>query len=207
MDTATVGDDTERVVDHDAVLFEQLYPSLRRFAAVTAGADGDPDDLVQEAVARTLRRHPLTALDNPGAYLRRTIVHLASNRRRSLARWRGAMSQLRPVTDEGRAAEYSSDLSDLLALHPTSRAVLYLVEVEGRSYAEAAPLVGLSEEAARARAARARAQLRRQITGELAADLPAELAADLAADLPGDLPAEALTTLEPPPADPIIEEN
>lgn len=192
MDTATVGGDTGRVVDHDALLFEQLYPSLRRFAAVTAGGDGDPDDLVQEAVARTLRRQSLSSLDHPAAYLRRTIVHLASNRRRSLARWRGAMTRLRD-NDEGRAPEYSSDLSDLLALHPTSRALLYLIEVEGQSYADAAPTLGLSEEAARARASRARHQLRRRITGELAHDTSTDTEGLRSIDLrPDSLPPEPI---------------
>ena len=118
-------------------------------------------------MARTLRRQSLSSLDHPGAYLRRTIVHLASNRRRSLARWRGAMSRLRDP-DEGQDPEYSSDLADLLSLHPTSRALLYLIEVEGRAYADAAPMLGLSEQAARARASRARRQLRQEITGEQA---------------------------------------
>ncbi len=31
----------------------------------------DPDDLLQEAIARVLRRHRLTDLDQPGAYLRK----------------------------------------------------------------------------------------------------------------------------------------
>src|SRR5438067_2555911 len=155
-------------VDDDASLFEQLYPGLRRFAAVAGGPDGDPDDLVQEAVARTLRRRSLISLDNPGAYLRQAIIHLASNRRRSIARWRLAILNLgadRP-SDDGRAPEYTSDLTDLLRLDSTSRALLFLVEVEGHGYADAGALLGLSEEAARARAFRARRQLRLQLREE-----------------------------------------
>ena len=96
MDTATVEGETGAGTegDLDATLFEQLYPSLHRFAAVTGGRDDDPDDLVQEAVARTLRHHSLSSLDRPGAYLRQAIVNLASNRRRSLARGRSALLQL-----------------------------------------------------------------------------------------------------------------
>ena len=163
------GEDVEPEGDPDAALFEELYPALRRFAAVAGAPDDDPDDLVQEAVARTLRRQPLSALDHPGAYLRQTIVHLASNRRRSMARWRVAVAHLgigRPA-DEGRAPEYSSDLSDLLRLDPTSRAVLFLVEVEGHGYAGAAALLGMSEEAARARGSSARRQLRLQLSEEI----------------------------------------
>ncbi len=149
----------------DAELFEELYPELRRFAAATGPVEVDPDDLVQEAVAQALRTHNLSDLDNPGAYLRRTIVNLASNQRRGFARWRVAMGRTgRP--EESRSAEYDSDLADLLRVPPEGRAVLYLVEVEGQPYAEAAALLGITEEAARARAARARKRLRLDLEGE-----------------------------------------
>ena len=148
----------------DDAVFARVYPALRRFAAVTA-PDADPDDLVQEAVARTLRRHALGTLDHPEAYLRRTIVHLASNRRRSLARWRTAAARLAPVPDDAPPA-YASDLADLLRLPPATRAVLWLVEVEGCDYGEAASQLGISSEAARQRAARARRTLRAAIEGD-----------------------------------------
>jgi len=152
-------------VKGDAEVFEELYPSLRRFAAATAPPETDPDDLVQEAVEKTLRKHPLSELDNPGAYLRRTIANLASNQRRGFARWRVAVGRAgRP--EDSRLAEYDSDLADLLRVPPESRAVLYLVEVEGHPYAEAATLLGITEEAARARAARARRALRLDLQGE-----------------------------------------
>src|SRR5688500_8984381 len=109
------------VATSDDQLFAELYPSLRRFAAV-ADVDGDPDDLVQEAVARTLRRHPLSELDNPGAYLRRTMLNLASNRRRGLARFRVAVTRLgRPGEETSVEPEYGSDLADLQRLSPDDR--------------------------------------------------------------------------------------
>ena len=167
MDTATVEGESRSGVDADAdaLLFEQLYPSLRRFAAVTAAGADDPDDLVQEAVARTLRTRSLSSLDHPGAYLRQAIVHLASNRRRSLARGRSALLHL-VSREDGKNPEYASDLADLLRLQPVDRALLFLIEVEGHVYAEAAALLGMTEEAARTRAGRARRQLRSQIIEE-----------------------------------------
>ena len=63
--------EARRDATRDAEVFDALYPALRRFAAVVGGLEVDPDDLVQEAVARALRRGPLGELDNPGAYLRR----------------------------------------------------------------------------------------------------------------------------------------
>ena len=65
-------------MDEESQLFAELYGPLRRFAAVVGPIEVDPDDLLQEAVARVLRRRRLTDLDQPGAYLRRTIVNLAS---------------------------------------------------------------------------------------------------------------------------------
>jgi RNA polymerase sigma factor (sigma-70 family) len=152
-------------VKGDAELFEELYPGLRRFAAATGPREVDPDDLVQEAVARTLRQHSLTELDDAGAYLRRAIANLASNHRRGFARLRVAVGRV-GRTEEGRVAEYDSDLSDLMRIPPEGRAVIYLVEVVGRPYAAAATLLGISEEAARTRAARARRRLRLDLEGE-----------------------------------------
>ena len=149
----------------DEAVFERLYPGLRRWAAAVGPIEVEPDDLVQEAVARTLRNHTLVQLDDAGAYLRRTIVHLAANHRRGMARWRGAVARL-DRNDEGRTEQYASDLDDLLRLAPAARAVLYLVEVDGHSYAEAGAVLGISEEAARARAARARRRLRLDIQEE-----------------------------------------
>lgn len=149
----------------DDALFAAIYPGLRRFAAATGPLECDPDDLVQEAVARTLRTQALSDLEHPAAYLRRAIVNLASNHRRGLARWRIAAGKVAMV-DGGRDAEYASDLADLMRLDPADRALLYLVEVEGASYREAAAAIGTTEEAARTRAARARQRVRAGIEGE-----------------------------------------
>lgn len=156
---------SERATETDDAIFERLYPTLRRFAAVTGPVEVEPDDLVQEAVARTLRSHRLGELDDPGAYLRRTIVHIASNHRRSFARWRSAMARV-GRSEDSTLAEYATDLADLLRVAPETRALLFMVAVEGRSYGEAADVLGISEETARTRAARARRQLRLDLEGE-----------------------------------------
>ncbi len=150
--------------ESEADLFARLYPALRRFAAVAGPTDVDPDDLVQEAVARALRIRPLTELDEPLAYLRRAILNLARNRRRGLARARRTLERIHPpdrVTEH-----YGSDLADLERLVPVARAVLFLVEVEGWSFAAAARQIGVSEESARTTASRARRRLRVEIEKE-----------------------------------------
>ncbi|MEA2002530.1 MAG: sigma-70 family RNA polymerase sigma factor [Actinomycetota bacterium] len=153
-------------LDEEARLFAELYASLRRFAAVVAPIDVDPDDLLQEAVARVLRRKRLTDLDEPGAYLRRTMVNLASNYRRKMGNRRRALARfeasVRPIEDV-----YPSDLNELLRLAPQERAVLYLSEVEGYRYAEIGGMLGCSEAAARKRAMRGRRRLYAELTGEV----------------------------------------
>src|SRR4051812_19140119 len=65
----------------DERLFAQLYAPLHRFAAVVKPPEVDADDLVQEALLRTLALRPLCEYEDPASYLRRTIVNLASNER------------------------------------------------------------------------------------------------------------------------------
>jgi RNA polymerase sigma-70 factor (ECF subfamily) len=152
--------------DDDARLFAGLYEPLRRFAGVVAPIEIEPDDLLQEAVARVLRRQRLADLDDPGAYLRRTMVNLASNQRRSFAIRRRALVRLAAETAPDPVI-YPSDLSFLLELPPAERAVLYLTEVEGMQYADAGRLLGCSETAARKRAQRGRRRLHALLVGEV----------------------------------------
>ena len=151
----------------ESQLFEELYQPLRRFAAVVAPNEMDPDDLLQEAVARVLRSHRLTDLDEPGPYLRRTMVNLAANQVRHFIRTRRALSRLVAGGLPG-GDEYPSDLSDLMELPPRERAVLYLSEVEGYRYAEIGRMLDCSEAAARKRALRARRRLHAILVGEVA---------------------------------------
>jgi RNA polymerase sigma-70 factor (ECF subfamily) len=144
----------------DDQLFARIYPRLLRFAAVVAPAEAGPDDLLQEAMVRALRGGPLHRLDNPEAYLRRTMVNLASNERRRLGRWRRARGRLGAGTDDTTVVSYPSDVSDLLALPVEARVVLWLADVEGWSFDQVAEMLGCSADAARARASRARGTLR-----------------------------------------------
>jgi RNA polymerase sigma-70 factor (ECF subfamily) len=148
-------------------LIRALYPSLRRFAAVVGSADIDPDDLVQDALLRALRRGPLTDLDHPSAYLRQCICNLAKDTRRSLGRRRRAYAAMAATVSEGFEQTYPSDCAELLRLPPRARAVLYLQEVEGRRPAEIASLLGMSETAVRSLSSRARRRLRRFLSEEV----------------------------------------
>lgn len=157
-------DRQSRIDEDERRLVRELYPSLRRFAAVVGPAEIEPDDLVQEALVRVLERRSLSELDAPAAYLRRSMYNLAANHRRSFMRRRRALNRLgaqQPV-----APEYPSDVTDLLHLSPKARAVLYLTEVEGRPFSEVADLLGCSEPSARKTASRGRSKLRLVLSEE-----------------------------------------
>ena len=137
----------------DAAL-EALYPSLRRFAAVVASSDGDPDDLVQEAVVRLLRRRrdrrgprrlPAPDHGQPGGE--------PPARSRSPAGGAAAACG----SDESKVADYPSDLSVLDVLDPLDRSVVFLIDVDGWPSRQVAEQLGLSDSAVRTRATRARA--------------------------------------------------
>jgi len=149
----------------DRAALEAAYARLRRFAAVVGPADVEPDDLVQEAFTRCLRRG-LGRIDDLDRYLRRTVLNLSANERRGWTRGQRAFARHGAGDDAAPSDATFVDVGDLLALPADVRAVLWLVEVEGWSYAETATVVGCSEGAARMRAARARQALRRVVTEE-----------------------------------------
>lgn len=140
-----------------------LYDPLRRFAAVVGRFDVDPDDLVQDAYVRVLRRSQAD-IQNLGAYLRTTIANLASDGRRRDRRAEHARHRIAsaPTTTDS----YPSDLDDLLRLPPKVRALLYLVEVERSPIADAAEIIGMSGANARVALMRARRRLRSELDAE-----------------------------------------
>jgi len=145
--------------------FADLYEPLRRFASIVRSLDMDADDLVQEALVRTLALQPLEDLDDPAAYLRTVIVRLASNERRGLGRRRRALRRLGHERDL-ELVSYPSDLAVLGRLEALDRAAVYLAAVEHRSHREIATILGCSEEASRQRVSRALERLRSEITAE-----------------------------------------
>jgi RNA polymerase sigma-70 factor, ECF subfamily len=161
-----------RSVDDDEDLGAAVlacYARLRRFAAVIADSDIEPDDLVQEAFARALRvlakpAQPWT-VESVDGYLRRTIVNLVANERRRRGRARSAQARMAP--HDGETPVYPTDAADLLAsARPVDRALVYLVDVEGWRTARAGELLGLSGIAARTRLSRARKALKASLTAD-----------------------------------------
>jgi len=154
-----------RIGEPDREIIRALYPALCRFAAIVGSRDMDPEDLVQESLYRTLRHRHLSELASPTAYLRRVIVNVASNQRRSALRRRRAYG--RAVSDVEATDAYPSDIDLLFSLTPQARSIVYLHEVEGRAYGEIASLLGCRESSARSIATRARQQLRNLLSEEV----------------------------------------
>ena len=153
------------LADQEQQLIHDLYPSLRRFAAVVGPMEVEPDDLVQEAFFRAMRRGTLTDLTYPTAYLKRCIVNLSKDHIRSFVRRRRALVAL-AATSEAFTEAYPSDVIELMDLPPQTRAVLYLREIEGRTFGEIGDIAGCSEKAARNSASRGRKRLRKILSEE-----------------------------------------
>ena len=148
----------------DAALIADLYPNLRSFASVVAPPGEDPNDLVQEALVRTLRHGPLGRLDHPKAYLRTAIYHVAVSKRRRWAAERSAVVQVVPAVV---VPEDPWQVEELLRLSPKARAVMYLHVIEGLTYEEVGEQLGCSAASARKTASRATRRLRRVLGGEV----------------------------------------
>jgi RNA polymerase sigma factor (sigma-70 family) len=146
------------------------YGALRRFAAVVADSDLDPDDICQEALTRVLLavrrgRGPGSTGPEVAAYARRAIVSVCANARRGLARRAAAFRRV-GAGEEQQLPMYPSEVAVLDGLAPRERAVLYLQHVEGRPSEEIGELLELSADAVRATASRARRRLR--LEGDMA---------------------------------------
>jgi RNA polymerase sigma-70 factor (ECF subfamily) len=162
--------------------FVASRPRLFDVAYRMTGSVADADDLCQEAWIRW-QRAPRGDIDNPEAWLVRTVTNLAIDRARSAQARRehyvgpylpepiitGALGDSLPTTaaasdDPAQRAELADSLTFaflvmLDALDPTARAVLLLHDVFGFDFDEVAEAVGKSPAACRQIASRTRRKL------------------------------------------------
>jgi len=115
-----------------------------RFAASLVGAE-DADDVVSEAVVRTLRGGPLASLDNPRAYLMQAVLNTARERGRPLTRERAAacghagMREAVPVV----SVESPELTETVMRLPVRQRAAVFLVYFEDLAPSDAAHVLGV----------------------------------------------------------------
>jgi RNA polymerase sigma-70 factor (sigma-E family) len=142
-------------------------PALLRFGHVLTGSPQEAEDLVQEALAKSLRRWRWVRADNPVAYTRRVMINT------HLTRWRrwGARVRLGDVpesaTDDAglqRGEDWDALRRALARLPPRQRAVLVLRYLEDLPDTTIAALLGCSPGTVRSHAARGLAALRPRLT-------------------------------------------
>jgi RNA polymerase sigma-70 factor (ECF subfamily) len=148
-------------------LYEAQHQRLYRLALRLAHDAEEARDLVQEAFLRLARRPgALPAGERDGeAFLVRVLVNLCRDRFRRLAvRERGAVFLgSPPETADGESAALAKDAvrRALATLAPRRRAVVVLAELEERSTADIATLLGISTVTVRWHLAAGRAALQR----------------------------------------------
>ena len=148
-------------------LYRQEAPQLARYFERRVPRD-DVLDLVQESFRRILGHRP----DRPGSFLGRTAANLLLEFRRGSARRR---THLHEPFDERQVAGIDPhpqlEARDMLArvdaamrrLKPKTRDIFLMSRIEGRSYADIAESLGMSEEGVKKQVAKAIHALRRHV--------------------------------------------
>lgn len=140
-------------------------PRLQRVARLLVGAGDVADDLVAEAIARTLPKWRSGSVADPAAYVRRVLVNLANRR------WRRRRLSLRSdhfaldwtpqaVDASAESAERDRTLRALHRLPARRRAVVVLRYYDDMPEVEIASVLGISVGTVKSTLSRALEQLR-----------------------------------------------
>lgn len=145
-------------------LLAERGSDLMRAAIALTGSRPEGEDLLQAALERLLRNWP--RVDDPEAYLRRTLYNLAADDWRRRGRW---LSKLPLLREQSRAAP--ADVTDAVDLRDAllrsmgrlprhQRVVIVLRYWEQLSEAQTAQVLGCSEGAVKSAASRGMRRLR-----------------------------------------------
>jgi RNA polymerase sigma factor (sigma-70 family) len=158
--------EVDRPGEGPASFYRAHATELTRFATSLVGA-GDAQDVVANAVAKTLAARPWASLENPRAYLFRAVYREAMSWRRLAARRRvrhaveaERLSSVEPPIVEDLPSHDSSVVVALARLSARQRAVVVLTYWEDRPIDDVARLLGTSEGTVKKHLARARRSLR-----------------------------------------------
>lgn len=147
-------------------VLQRIYPPLHATAVALVGSQ-DSADLVQEALARVLARHPrFESIEHPLGYARAVLLHLAY---RAWAR-PDVPSDLVALLDrdphpgpERGVVERASAWELIRRLAPGQRACVYLRVVEDMDDAQIGAVLGCAESTVRSQLARGLATIGRSI--------------------------------------------
>lgn len=157
------------VVPGDDASFAEMVgdalPRLQRIARLLAGSADAADDLVADAIARTLPKWRSGTIADPPAYLRRVLVNLANRRwrrrRLALRRDHASLDWLQPGADvEANATERDRTLRAVARLPLRRRAVVVLRFYDDLPEAEIAEVLGIGIGTVKSTLSRALEQLR-----------------------------------------------
>jgi len=130
-----------------------------RLAYLLTADRGLAEDLMQEAFVGLYAR--FDTVDNPRAYVRVSLVHLASRRR---ARERRLSAAQRLVLTRDTASESADEIFDVVAALPVrQRAVIVLRYFDGLSEQEISAALGCAPGTVKSLASRALDRLRKEI--------------------------------------------
>lgn len=143
--------------------FDPLRPTLVRVAYRMLGSVADAEDMVQEAFIRWMRADR-TDVQEPEAFLRRTVMRLCLDQLKSARRRRETYIGPwlpDPVVEEEQSDDITLPLMIALErLSPLERAAFLLHDVFGMSFEDVGAAIGRETAACRQLAARARTNVR-----------------------------------------------
>jgi RNA polymerase sigma-70 factor (ECF subfamily) len=150
---------------------EILLPELHAYARWICTHPDEPEDLVQTAIERALRSEdrPVKLKDlRPWMFRVIRNLHLDELRRRRV-RMEYTVREKRLSNETGELRDMPRDILIRLAfekLPAEKREILFLVDVVGLKYAEAANVIGVSHGTVMSRVSRARRALRDAVEGK-----------------------------------------
>jgi RNA polymerase sigma factor (sigma-70 family) len=145
---------------------------IRRTARLLVGDPELADDLVGEAIARTLPRWRAGRVDDGPAYVRRVVINLASRRWRRLAlgrrRDQAALEWIATAPDAAEVlAERDRTVRAVMRLPVRRRAVVVLRFYEDLTLAEIAAVLAVAEGTVKSQLSRALEQLRAELGAQV----------------------------------------
>jgi RNA polymerase sigma-70 factor (sigma-E family) len=146
-------------------IIRSALPKVQRTARLLTGSADVAEELVAEAIARSLPRWRAGAVNDGPAYLLRVVVNLTSHRFRrralGLRRDHAAFEWMRPASDtEATSAERDRTLRAVMRLPTRRRAVVVLRFYDDLSEAQIADVMGTSLGTVKSQLSRALEQLR-----------------------------------------------
>lgn len=148
---------------------EILLPEFRAYALAICASAEDADDLVQDAIERALRIESRpTKLDEFRPWMFRVIRNLHYDELRKLRVRREYLAAEKRLSDEAGTTDAARDILIRMAfekLPPDMREVLYLVDIMGMKYSEAADVMNVANGTVMSRVSRARKALLASVNG------------------------------------------